>query len=185
MKTDDHEKCEAAKEFAVIHNPKVIFLLDHIKKLGCTLPSNFFSCEKCDKPGISGGYIPITKNNPDPKVVICEDKQINQLSQLETMGHELIHVYDSCRAHVDLTNLKQHACTEIRASNLSGECSWTNEINRGNFNLKLQHQNCVKRRAVLSVSENPQCKDKDEAMKVVEQVFQRCYKDTSPYDRNP
>ena len=42
---------------------------------------------------------------------------------------------------------------------------------------------CVKRRAALSVKANPNCADK--ADEYVEAAFERCYKDTYPFDRHP
>ena len=42
---------------------------------------------------------------------------------------------------------------------------------------------CVKRRAALSVKANPNCADK--ADEYVEVAFERCYKDTFPFDRHP
>jgi len=42
---------------------------------------------------------------------------------------------------------------------------------------------CVKRRALLSVKANPNCKD--QAEKAVEAAFERCYSDTFPFDRHP
>jgi len=42
---------------------------------------------------------------------------------------------------------------------------------------------CVKRRAALSVKANPNCADKAE--EYIEAAFERCYKDTYPFDRHP
>ncbi|RYH18666.1 hypothetical protein EON65_26995 [archaeon] len=69
-----------------------------------------------------------------------------------------IHAYDVCRAKMDYDNCMQHACTEIRASSLSGECDMAMEIHRGHMKIQGGHQECVKRRATLSVSMNPACK---------------------------
>lgn len=53
----------------------------------------------------------------------------------EAIVHESIHVYDHCRAVVDWDgNCAHHACTEVRAAALSGDCSMTNELYRGNLN---------------------------------------------------
>jgi len=41
----------------------------------------------------------------------------------------------------------------------------------------------VKRRALLSVKANPNCKD--QAEQAIEAAFDRCYKDTFPFDRHP
>jgi len=42
---------------------------------------------------------------------------------------------------------------------------------------------CVKRRAALSVKANPNCADKAE--EYIDAAFERCYKDTYPFDRHP
>ena len=39
-----------------------------------------------------------------------------------TLTHELIHAYDHCRAYMNWSNCVHHACSEIRAANLSGDC---------------------------------------------------------------
>lgn len=66
-----------------------------------------------------------------------------------------------------------HACTEVRicnvflglyltghqvrAANLSGECSIRPEFLRGNMKLFGAGKECVERRALLSVKANPSC----------------------------
>jgi len=80
------------------------------------------------------------------------------------------------------------ACTEIRAENLSGECGAVREMVNGR--VKLQSGNfkghggeCVKRRAGLSVMANPNCKER--AGEYVDAAFERCFRDTFPFDRHP
>ena len=82
-------------------------------------------------------------------------------------------------------DLKQHACSEVRASNLSGDCHWVNEMFRGYFGVENGHQKCVRRRAELSTAMNPRCRDRDEAKRVVNEVFEQCFKDTRPFDDIP
>ena len=48
--------------------------------------------------------------------------------------------------------------------------------------MTLQHQNCVRRRAVASVMARPNCKDDVQAVKVVNEVWDSCFKDTRPFD---
>ena len=111
-------------------------------------------------------------------------KELNQ-----TLTHELIHAYDQCRNHVRFCNLLHHACTEIRASSLSGECDWESEVNRGNLVGAMrggQHQECVRRRAALSVAMNPHAKNSEEkARAAVDAAFDQCYYDTKPFSRAP
>jgi inner membrane protease ATP23 len=51
------------------------------------------------------------------------------------------------------------AVLQIRAANLSGDCTLGMEFVRGNLSEALvgQHKRCVRRRALLSVSLNPYC----------------------------
>jgi len=74
---------------------------------------------------------------------------------------------------------------QIRASNLSGECKWNQEFLRGNMGLHKQQQECVRRRATLSVAMNPNCADEATAQQAVQQVWERCYRDSAPFDRVP
>ena len=98
------------------------------------------------------------------------------------MAHELIHMYDECRFNVDWNNLRHVACTEIRANNLSGDCRYLSELNRGIVSFAGQHQECVRRRAIESVTANEACPDEATARKVVNEVFESCFKDTRPFD---
>mmetsp|Transcript_16486 Transcript_16486/g.22786 ORF Transcript_16486/g.22786 Transcript_16486/m.22786 type:complete len:151 (+) Transcript_16486:359-811(+) len=137
----------------------------------------FFRTEKCDGQ-IEGGFRP-----PDG-VVLCSNN-LGTWDQISTtVTHELVHAYDHCRAKdLDWSNCHHHACSEVRAANLSGDCNFLQEFNRGNFGLKNQHQVCVKRRAELSVNMNPNCKGR--AKEAVNAVFDTCFKDTAPFDRIP
>lgn len=96
----------------------------------------------------------------------------------------MVHAWDHLRYDVDWTsNLRHAACSEIRASSLSGECRWMREFwNRGQFRINRQHQECVRRRAIISVQARPFCKDQKEAEKVVGEVWESCFRDTRPFD---
>ena len=105
-----------------------------------------------------------------------------------TVIHELVHAFDQCTAKINWKNLKHHACTEIRASNMSGECGMMIEWMRGNFKFGGHKKECVKRRSSLSVASNPflgsPSNSREEkiimAREVVETVFDECYADTHP-----
>lgn len=47
---------------------------------------------------------------------------------------------------------------------------------------KLMAKVCVKRRAILSILGNPSCKSPEMAEKVVNEVWDSCFKDTRPFD---
>ncbi|CAM9602814.1 unnamed protein product [Phaeothamnion confervicola] len=175
-------------DYAIQTDPKIGFLLKAIKDLGCDLPDDFIACKPCDGMTIesSGGFSYAKEAHAaagKPQVVMCQDKLLNQRMCTQTINHELIHAFDQCRAKADWSNCLHHACTEIRASNMSGECSFRDEFNRSNFGLAAQQQACVKRRAALSLQGNSACAEK--AAEYVEAAFEACYRDTAPYDRNP
>jgi mitochondrial inner membrane protease ATP23 len=55
-------------------------------------------------------------------------------------------------------------------------------VRNGILHLSKGHQNCVRRRATLSVRANPKCKSDEEAARVVNEVFDSCFNDTRPFD---
>lgn len=116
-------------------------------------------------------------------MVLCQNNVQTQTQVHDTLTHELIHAFDFCRAKVSWDNCEHHACTEIRAANLSGDCMFTKEFDRGRFGVAAHQQECVKRRAILSVQGNPKCADR--AAEVVEKVFETCFNDTAPFERIP
>jgi len=120
-----------------------------------------------------------------PEIFLCQQHLRNETHAHEAMVHELIHAIDLCRTKMDpLNNCMHMACTEIRAENLSGECDWTREFAKGKISKFAGHgAECAKRRATLSVEANPKCRDK--AREYVDAAFDRCYKDTFPFDRHP
>ena len=71
---------------------------------------------------------------------------------------------------------------QIRAENLSGDCKFNREFTRRNWHFTKQHQACVRRRATLSVAANPNCPSREEAERVVNEVFESCWPDTRPFD---
>jgi Peptidase M76 family len=119
-----------------------------------------------------------------PEIFLCQQHLRNESHAHESMVHELIHAIDMCRTKMDpLHNCIHLACTEIRAENLSGECSIWNEIGRMKGKFPKHGQTCVKRRAALSLHANHNCCE--HAEKYIEAAFERCYKDTFPFDRHP
>lgn len=118
-----------------------------------------------------------------PEIFLCQQHLRNETHAHESMVHELIHAIDLCRTKMDpLHNCIHLACTEIRAENLSGECSALKEIGRMQAFPK-HGQVCVKRRAKLSLQANPNCSER--ADEYIDAAFDRCYRDTFPFDRHP
>ena len=96
----------------------------------------------------------------------------------------MIHAWDHLRFQVQWDdNLRHVACSEIRASTLSGECRFVREFwTRMQWKITQQFQECVRRRATISVAGWPICKDEVEAAKAVNEVWDSCFPDTRPFD---
>jgi inner membrane protease ATP23 len=133
-----------------------------------------------------------------PEIYVCQQYMRNELHAHKTLVHELIHAVDQCRTQLDpLHNCLHVACTEVRAENLSGECSFWTELPRmiqgsgssdgttgGRGGKFAGHgRECVRRRAILSVRGNPHCSAN--ADRYVDAVLERCFADVFPFDRHP
>ncbi|KAI7907236.1 peptidase M76 [Cokeromyces recurvatus] len=150
-------------------------MLDELKKIKSPMSRDDFECIPCDET-MSGGF------SPTEGVILCQNRLASKRHTEVTMVHEMVHVYDDKKFKVDWYNLKHQACSEIRAASLSGDCRWTKEIQRGFFTFTKQHQECVKRRAILAVTKNPSCKNEEDAERAVLSVFESCFADTRPFD---
>jgi inner membrane protease ATP23 len=134
-----HMRCLNNVKWAIRNSERVRYLIDSIEKSGCTLPSSFIHCQPCEKFGqngtrISGGYRQPSEG-VDERLVMCEDKLLSKKAFENVLTHELIHAFDSCRSNARFENCEHHACTEIRAAMLSGECSFKQELSRGKFGI--------------------------------------------------
>ncbi|CAG8435575.1 5763_t:CDS:2 [Diversispora eburnea] len=163
------------EEYQCERCPIVVFMLKSLEEAGCKIEKKHFKCLPCDNTR-SGGF------SPDHGILLCQNRFFSKSHAEDTMVHEMMHFYDHCRFKVDWNNCYHHACSEIRAASLSGDCRWTREIRRGFFNFTKQHQACVKRRAILSVQKNSQCSAPGVAERVVSEVFESCFNDTRPFD---
>lgn len=170
----------------------VFHLLESIREAGCEPPR--IACVDCDseKRKIMSGF-----NSESNRLFLCFDAQPvtkgphslrYEVFRMNVM-HELVHAYDHCRANVDFSNLKHHACSEIRASALSSECNYRYEKKTGNASLKdyIGHfHECVKRRAATSISQNPNFDSMTmDAMDIVEDRYEQCYNDIQPFVGRP
>ncbi|CAL6407063.1 unnamed protein product [Bathycoccus prasinos] len=183
------EKCQSELDDVLRNNPTITFLLDKIESSGCAIDrSKFFKIEKCSKQ-VCGGFV------PEKGVSVCHNHIQTRTEMENLLAHELIHAYDDCtRRKMDWMDVRHHACSEVRAANLSGDCHWVNEFFRGNLQLKGQHKTCAKRRAELSVAMSPVCEKREKdgieskeecARNAVEKVLDRCFGDTKPFDDIP
>ncbi|KAJ0108585.1 hypothetical protein J7T55_015019 [Diaporthe amygdali] len=187
----DVRRCEEYRDWLFAYSPTVRFLNDKIAELnhgqGMT-PSNVL-CRRCPArltaDGMqverqSGGF------EPAHGILVCANEVRNRGHLEDTLAHEMVHAYDQLRFEVDFRgerDLRQAACTEIRASMLSGECRWTREVfTRGNYTLTEQFQKCVRARAVQSMIARPWVKNDVQAVKVVNEVWDSCFSDTRPFD---
>ncbi|KIJ11335.1 hypothetical protein PAXINDRAFT_164113 [Paxillus involutus ATCC 200175] len=167
--------CEKWKTETMNYSPSVVFMLKHLKLSGCAVPSSNIVCAPCDLTR-SGGF------HPAGAIVLCQGHFGDKKHMEDTLTHELIHMYDHCKFKVDWHNLRHHACSEIRANSLSGDCRYMRELGRGYVSFSKQHQACVRRRAILSVRANPKCPDEAAAERAVNEVWESCFNDTRPFD---
>ncbi|KAF6000466.1 Has a dual role in the assembly of mitochondrial ATPase [Cyanidiococcus yangmingshanensis] len=186
------ERCENFLQRAVRTNPTVQFMLRALREAGCPeakqdtatvlaapkqrLNSRIY-CRHCEA-AVGGGF------QDDGTVILCANHIRSQAMASTTLVHELIHAFDQCRAYVDWSNCVHHACSEIRAAALSGDCDWIREVARSHFRIGGQFRRCIKRRAEMSVRMNRNCSEL-EAREAVERAFETCYRDTAPFDTIP
>lgn len=170
------KQCNEYKDWLLRYSPSVRFMQEQIGRIGGNINRTNIVCGKCDEMK-SGGF------HPELGILLCQNKIATRSHMEDTLTHELVHAYDHCRFDVDWSDLRHHACSEIRASSLSGECRLMNEFFRlGRLKFGRGHQECVRRRAALSVLGNPNCPNADAASLVVDQVFEHCFSDTRPFD---
>uniref|UniRef100_A0A0E0KS03 Mitochondrial inner membrane protease ATP23 n=1 Tax=Oryza punctata TaxID=4537 RepID=A0A0E0KS03_ORYPU len=172
------EDCVAGIKSA-LKDPTVRFLRERMEKAGCPMPPGMITAKNCgtaDKSGSYGSTVGIT--------VCCEEiRYQDEISQV--LIHELVHAYDDCVVkNMDWKNCAHHACSEIRANHLSGDCHYKRELLRGFMKMRGHEQECVKRRALMSLRNNPHCSE-TAAKDAVEAVWSICYNDTRPFDRAP
>uniref|UniRef100_A0A0A9WSR2 Mitochondrial inner membrane protease ATP23 n=1 Tax=Lygus hesperus TaxID=30085 RepID=A0A0A9WSR2_LYGHE len=141
-------------------------------------PQELVQCILCDIPANAI----LLRNGDEVAIAVCQNHVRNQILLNDTLTHELIHLYDYARAYLDTNDPKQLACTEVRASALSGECCRIRERNRGvitAFNSGDKFRQCVQRKVRLSLQMHELLRGKEDA--IMEQVFDRCIQDRSPF----
>ncbi|KAF0029449.1 hypothetical protein F2P81_018554 [Scophthalmus maximus] len=91
------------------------------------------------------------------QIVLCQNNIHQQSHMNRVVTHELIHAFDHCRAHVDWFNNFRHlACSE----------------------------ECVRSRALRSILAVRKI-SREEAEKIVDEVFDTCFNDYAPFGRIP
>ena len=181
--TTDCARCEKHKSWLFQNSPIIRFLQSQIDALNpaaqtARITESNVRCRRCGpETSQSGGF------DTDHGILLCAN-QLRSRGHLEdTLAHEMVHAYDHLRFQLDPYDLRHAACMEIRASMLSGECRWAREFwTRGQWRVTQQMQECVRRRAALSVRGRPGCKGDLEAVRVVNEVWEGCWGDTRPFD---
>ncbi|KAF7189379.1 Mitochondrial inner membrane protease atp23, partial [Pseudocercospora fuligena] len=179
--TRDCARCDSDVAYLFKASPIITFMKHNIDLLGpsdgsASIGPHNIKCRKCTTAQ-SGGF------SPDHGILLCANQFRNRGHLEDTLAHEMVHAYDHLRFKLDPLDLRHAACMEIRASMLSGECRWTREaFTRGQWGLTQQLQECVRRRAALSVRNRPACKDDVQAARVVNEVWESCFHDTRPFD---
>lgn len=176
-KEADCARCEKHRDYLLMYSPIIRFMRQNINKLGGDVHSENIRCRTCthlSKGGFEKAY----------GIQLCANNLRHQGDVEDTLAHEMVHAYDHLRFQVQWEgNLRHAACAEIRASTLSGECRWLREFwDRGQWKFTQQFQECIRRRAALSVARRPECKDDVQAVKVVNEVWDSCFPDTRPFD---
>ena len=88
--------------------PPVQFMLKHLKLAGVNCMPAHIPCLPCDLTR-SGGF------SPDAgAIVLCQGNFLNKKHMEHTLVHELVHMYDHAVFNVDWSNLRHHACSEVR-----------------------------------------------------------------------
>ncbi|KAI0480685.1 peptidase M76 family-domain-containing protein [Xylariaceae sp. FL0804] len=180
-------QCEAWRDWNLQHSPTVRFLREQSEALGGRLDADNIRCRRCPAVMLEDGTVQRATGafSPDHGVLLCANLLRDRKTLEDTLAHEMVHAWDHLRWKVKWTDdptLRHAACTEIRASMLSGECRWTREVGRGNFTITQQFQNCVRERATLSLMARPMCKSDVHAAKAVNSVWDSCFRDTRPFD---
>lgn len=171
------DECEGMIQRS-LRTPMVKFLKENMVKAGCTFGDKFIRAVQCNQQ-VSGGY---TRGEG---IIVCSNHMNIQDEVTQVVIHELIHAYDDCRAaNLNWANCAHHACSEIRAGHLSGDCHYKRELLRGFLKIRGHEQECVRRRVMKSLMNNPYCSEAA-AKDGMEAVWDVCYNDTKPFDRAP
>ena len=91
---------------------------------------------------MAGGFIPSEPGSAssDSIILICSNRILSKQHLEDTLAHEMIHWWDHCRFNVNWDDLRHHACSEIRAASLSGDCNLGREFLRRQYGFTKQHQ---------------------------------------------
>ncbi|XP_077264702.1 mitochondrial inner membrane protease ATP23 homolog [Temnothorax americanus] len=175
----DRNKCEDNVYRCIKKSPIIKLMMGALKSSGCEIDiRRHISCEVCN-PIVTGGY-----DSEFNQIVVCQNSASNESMVRGVLLHEMIHMFDYCQNKLDVKNIDHLACTEIRAANLA-HCSFMSSFVQGDssfINVKATHQNCVKRKAKMSVMAVHKVSE-EVAEAAIERVFTKCYNDLEPVGR--
>ncbi|SBT43461.1 metalloprotease, putative [Plasmodium ovale wallikeri] len=80
-----------------------------------------YTQKKKKKSNYAGGYNPISNT-----IWLCSNNITSFYKLKYILTHELVHAFDFARANIDMYNCHHIACSEIRAYNMSNQCSYFN-----------------------------------------------------------
>ena len=100
------------------------FMSKHLSIVGCSPTADTIGSSSTQPPILIAGCPPDTAGGFSPSfpdqhhsesgILICSNRIMNKRHLEDTMAHEMIHWWDHCRFQADWTNLRHHACTEVR-----------------------------------------------------------------------
>ncbi|KRX21978.1 Mitochondrial inner membrane protease ATP23 -like protein, partial [Trichinella nelsoni] len=150
-----------------MQNPAIQSLIWSLRRSGCSFDfDRNVSFQNCAK-NVIGGF--------DPFHHTVDEKNV-----LRAMGHELIHMFDSCRVKFDLSNIENLICSEIRAAHLINCRPAHPAFKDSNHLYFYDFKDCIRRRAVSSVCSLTGISE-NEAKILIEKSMDRCCSDTEPF----
>ncbi|KRX77244.1 Mitochondrial inner membrane protease ATP23 -like protein [Trichinella sp. T6] len=147
-----------------MQNPAIQSLIWSLRRSGCSFDfDRNVSFQNCAK-----------------NIIICIQDTVDEKNVLRAMGHELIHMFDSCRAKFDLSNIENLICSEIRAAHLINCRPAHPAFKDSNHLYFYDFKDCIRRLAVSSVCSLTGISE-NEAKILIEKSMDRCCSDTEPF----
>lgn len=99
--------CEREVMSIVEESDEIRLLAGAMNKYGCHFDlARHVACEMCNQ--CFGGFDPDAN-----QIVICQNNTASKDRILSVLMHEMIHMFDYCRAKFDFNNLEHVACSEV------------------------------------------------------------------------
>jgi hypothetical protein len=109
---------------------RIEVLISGLRDRGLAMTSDQIKCIICSDFA-HGAFIPETK-----QIYLCSNNVTSRNQLSDVLTHELVHAYDYSDPKICKDDLEKHACSEIRAINLAGDCSMLKEFLGGHFRLQ-------------------------------------------------